>query len=237
MVPQSNARAKVPRPTNKLAGSFQAGSLRYGLRCLKYEEHHQKPPVNVPHKRNYRRAAVTTCLAWAFFVTLSRAEEPKRELLVEHVPPSIIAASAAPTNFIASIEAAPAIDGEEPARLMKKPQPRLTEGERWEKFEAEFGLKQKNPSLFKGSLESAKYRVDRTTFALNEFVQNVESALSFDYGLRPVGSTNTTTRGAATSPIPLWDAVQNARFKSDIDLNVPGGRAFVGVRLVLPIGD
>jgi hypothetical protein len=123
---------------------------------------------------------------------------------------------------------------------MKQPQQRLTEGERWEKFEAEFGLKEKNPSFVKGSLESAKYRMDRTTFALNEFVESVENVLTFDYGLRPPASpegTNTTTRGAAASPIPLWDAVQNARFKSDIDLNVPGGRAFVGVRLVLPIGD
>jgi len=161
-------------------------------------------------------------------------------LLVEHVPSSFLAASAAPTNFIASIEAAPAIDGEEPALLMKRPPQRLTEGERWEQFEAEFGLKEKNPSLFKGSLESAKYRVDKTTFALNEFVQNVENAFSFDYGLRPAAGregTNTTSRAAANSPIPLWDAVQNARFKSDIDLNVPGGRAFVGVRLVLPIGN
>ena len=132
------------------------------------------------------------------------------------------------------------MDGEEVASLMNRPRQPLTQGERWEKFEAEFGLKEKNPSLFKSSLESAKYRVDKTTFALNEFVQNVENALSFDYGLRPAGGrngTNTATRGAATSPIPLWDAVQNARFKSDIDLNVPGGRAFVGVRLVLPIGD
>lgn len=132
------------------------------------------------------------------------------------------------------------MDGDEAARLMNQPRRPLTQGERWEKFEAEFGLKEKNPSWFKGSLESAKYRVDKTTFALNEFVQNVENALSFDYGLRPASGrdgTNTVTRGAAGSPIPLWDAVQNARFKSDIDLNVPGGRAFVGVRLVLPIGD
>ena len=65
-------------------------------------------------------------------------------------------------------------------------------------------------------------------------------ALSFDYGLRPAdgsSSTNTSARGVSTSPIPQWNVVENARFKSDIDLNMPGGRAFVGVRLVLPIGD
>jgi hypothetical protein len=194
----------------------------------------------MPNKRSYRRAGITACLAGAFIAAVAHTQEPKRDLLVEHVPPSILAASAAPTNFIASLEAAPSIDGEEPARLMKRPPQRLTEGERWEKFEAEFGLKVKNPSMFKGSLESAKYRVDKTTFALNEFVQNVQNALSFDYGLRPAAGregTNTTSRTAANSPVPLWDAVQNARFKSDIDLNVPGGRAFVGVRLVLPIGD
>lgn len=161
-------------------------------------------------------------------------------MLVEHVSPSILNAPSASTNSVTSLKAATAIDGEEAARFINQPRQQLTQGERWEKFEAEFGLNAKNPSLFKGSLELAKYRLDKTTFAVNEFVQNVENAFSFDYGLQPVGGregADTATRVAAPFPIPLWDTVQNARFKSDIDLNVPGARAFVGVRLVLPIGD
>jgi hypothetical protein len=171
---------------------------------------------------------------------VARAQEAKRELLVEHVSPSILTAPSASTNSFASMEAVKRISGEEAARLMDQPRHRLTEGERWEKFEAEFGLAEKDPSLIKGSLESAKYRLDKTVFEVNDFVQNVENALSFDYGLRPAldrEGTNTAPRSAAPSPIPLWDMVQNARFKSDIDLNVPRGQAFVGVRLVLPIGD
>jgi hypothetical protein len=196
--------------------------------------------VNASRQRGNRWANIAACLAGIFLATILRAQEAKRELLVEHVPPSILAAPATTTNAVAFMEETQSIDGKEPTRLMKQPSREMTQGERWEEFETEFGLVQKNPSSIKGSLESAKYRLDKTVFQVNELVQNVENALSFDYGLRPAdgrSGTNTSARSVSTSPIPLWNVVENARFKSDIDLNMPGGRAFVGVRLVLPIGD
>jgi hypothetical protein len=196
--------------------------------------------VNAPRQRSCRWAGVTACLAGLFVVTAACAQEAKRELLVDHVFPSVLAAPAATTNSVAAMDAVKAMSGEEATRFMEQPPRQLTQGERWEKFEAEFGMAEKNPAFIKGSIESAKYRLDKTVFEANEFVQNLENAFSFDYGLRAAngaGGTNTSARGASASPIPLWDAVENARFKSDIDLNIPGGRAFVGVRLVLPIGD
>lgn len=191
-------------------------------------------------QRSCRWAGVTACLVGLLVATVACPQEAKRELLVEHVPPSLLTAPPASTNSVVSLEAARAIDGEEAARFMNQPRHQLTQGERWEKFEAEFGLVERNPSLIKGSLESAKYRLDKTVFQVNELVQNVENALSFDYGLRPADGSNGAnrfTRSTPTSPIPLWNMVENARLKSDIDLNVPRARAFVGVRLVLPIGD
>jgi hypothetical protein len=220
--------------------NLKPGSLLCDRRPLLYNQADENLLVNTRRQSSYRWAGVTACLLGASFAFAGHAQEAKRELLVEHVSPSILAAPIASTNSIALLDAANPMDEEEAAHFMNRPSRKLTEGERWEKFEAEFGLSQKSPSFIKGSVESTKYRLDRTTFILNEFVQNVENALSFDYGLRPAGGpngTNTIRRGAASSPIPLWDAVQNARFKSDIDLNVPGGRAFLGVRLVLPIGD
>jgi hypothetical protein len=187
--------------------------------------------------------SVAICLAGLFVATIARAQQAKRPLLAEHVPASVFAESPASssTNFsTGTANNDGSLESEAASRAMKEPKRELTRGERWEKFEDEYGIRQKNPSLVKGSLESAKYRLDKTTFAMNEFVQGVQDAFSFDYELRSLGRetrTNHTPRAASSSSIPLWDAVENARLKSDIDLNVPGGRAFVGVRLVLPIGD
>jgi hypothetical protein len=88
-------------------------------------------------------------------------------------------------------------------------------------------------------METAKYRLDRTLFGMQEVVQDFQNAVSFDYQLRSLGrSSSSTNRLAASSvPIPLWDTMENARFQSDIDLNMGAGRAFVGVQLVLPIGN
>ena len=71
----------------------------------------------------------------------AHAQEAKRELLAEHVSPSILTAPSASTNSVTSMDGSQtAMDGEEAARLMNQPRHKLTEGERWEKFEAEFGL-------------------------------------------------------------------------------------------------
>jgi hypothetical protein len=121
---------------------------------------------------------------------------------------------------------------------VQSPRKLSTSGERWEKFEVEFGIPHKDSSLIKGSMETAKYRLDRTLFGVQEFVQDFQNAVAFDYQLRSLGrSSSSTNRLAASSvPIPLWDTMENARFQSDIEVNMGAGRAFVGVQLVLPIG-
>ena len=125
------------------------------------------------------------------------------------------------------------------ALKIKSPYKPSTSGERWEKFECEFGIPHKNPSPFKASIETAKYRLDRTVFGVQEIVQGFQNAVSFDYGLGNLGRPSSPTNHlvASSVPIPLWDTMQQARFKSDIDLNMGAGRAFVGVQLVLPIGN
>jgi hypothetical protein len=44
--------------------------------------------------------------------------------------------------------------------------------DRWEKFEAEFGIKKTEPSFVKSSIESTKYKLDETVFAAKEFVES-----------------------------------------------------------------
>ena len=192
---------------------------------------------------SHRWVRVAAGVAGLFATTTLSAQESKQPLLVEYVPLSALVETpgSMSTNLATGTASrAGSLDAEAARRAMKEPHRDLTQGERWEKFEVEYGILQKNSSLVKSSLESAKYRLDKTTFAVNEFVHGVQDAFSFDYELRSLGRgthTNESTRIASSSSIPLWDAVENARLKSDIDLDVPGGRAFVGVRLVLPIGD
>lgn len=197
--------------------------------------------VNTIRQRRHRDfAAAAVWLAALALATVARTEEPKQRLLAEHVPSSVLAEPLASTNSDSGSGTIGAVDGETAARSMKEPSRERSAGDRWEQFETEFGIHKKNPSLVKGSLESAKYRLDKTVFAVNEFVQNVENKLSFDYKLRSLGraaNSNESSRATSSSAIPLWDPLENAHLKSDINLDAVGGRAFVGVRLVLPIGD
>jgi hypothetical protein len=185
-------------------------------------------------------AGVVMCLAVLSLVTTARTQEPKQRLLAEYVPSSVLVEALAPTNSASRSGGVRTLDGNPPFRSMHEPSRAHTAGDRWEQFEAEFGIREKAPSLVKGSLESAKYGLDKTVFTVNEFVQDVQDRLSFDYELRSLGratNPNESPRTASSSTIPVWDAVENARLQSDINLDAARGRAFVGVRLVLPIGD
>ena len=110
-------------------------------------------------------------------------------------------------------------------------------GERWEKFESEFGIQQKSANPVVGALETAKYDLDRTSLSLAEFVSTVEERLRFDYPLRNIGSDGSTPRhDHRVYGNPFADAWENAHFGTDINLN-EAGHTFVGLKLVLPIGD
>lgn len=195
--------------------------------------------MNTIPQTDCRVAVIIACWALLGVVTAARAAEPKQQFLAEQVPFSVLS-EPAPTNAASGSGTLNTIDGETAACAMQEPAREHTAGDRWEEFDAEFGIHKKDPSLIKGSLESAKYRLDETVFFVNEFVHDVENRLSFDYELRSLGqasNSSESSRTASSSPIPLWDAVENAHLKSDIDLDTARGHAFVGVRLVLPIGD
>jgi hypothetical protein len=105
---------------------------------------------------------------------------------------------------------------------------------RWEKFEADFGVKQKDPSLVKSSIESAQYKLDETVFAAKELVQDFR----YDTYL-----TDLTTGSAATRAPrryysdPVMDSWEHCQIQSGAEWDEKTGHAFVGVRLVLPFGD
>jgi len=139
------------------------------------------------------------------------------DLLVEQVPASILTVTnVRPTAVTTTgISVQPAVAG------------------RWEKFDAEFGIQHPSQSLVKGSLQTAKYQLDQTTLALQEFVETVSDRLRFDYGLSDVGLAS---RSRVVTGHFLTDTLSQARLKSDINVKL-GEKAFVGVKLVLPLGD
>jgi len=167
-----------------------------------------------------------------------QAQDISRRPFIECVPAGFLHESLSPTNSVPASRSADATT----AAAISKAQPSgrsSTSGERWEKFEAEFGIGKKDPSVIKASIASAMYELDRSLFGMQEFVHDVQTAVSFDCELRTLGHASSSTRHSMVSsvPIPWWDTMEKARFQSDIDLNTAGGRAFVGVRLMLPLGN
>ena len=105
--------------------------------------------------------------------------------------------------------------------------------DRWAKFEAEFGIQQPSLSAMKNSLQTAKYQLDRMSLAMQEFVDTVTDWLRFDYGLSDAGLA---PRSRVATGNFVTDSLSQVRLKSDIDLKL-GEKAFVGVKLVLPLGN
>jgi len=171
-------------------------------------------------------AALCVAVAWCGHV--------RAQLITDYVSRSLLATNQAAVSSPAS--AMSRVETDEHT-LAVRPNA-LTAGERWEKFEAEFGITNRSSSTMVGSMESAKYQLDKSTFAIQEFANNVADALRFDYGWSDLTGSkpSSTTDPPQPNANPILDSLENARFKSDIDLNLIGG-SFVGVKLVLPFGN
>lgn len=186
-----------------------------------------------------RVARLVICLTAILAAGLAHAQEASQRPLIEYLPASASHESLSPTNSVSADQGSDVTSNDAAMARTQAPRKHLTSGERWEKFEVEFGIRQKDPSLIRGYMETAKYDLDRALFGMQEILQDIQKACSFDYELRNLGRLPSADNHSATSsiPIPLWDTMERARFQSDIDLNMMGGRAYVGVQLVLPIGN
>lgn len=159
------------------------------------------------------------------------AERPQGDLLVNYVPPSLLQTNPSPPSVPPSkrTQSKPEIS------VIAQPPHEKDAIARWERFEAEFGLQKKSPTMMKGTLENTKYQVDSALFAVKDFI---EHSLNFDYELRNVARATPSTAPPRRYRSNIWlDAMENARFQSDIRMDSLMGHGFVGVKLVLPIGD
>ena len=120
-------------------------------------------------------------------------------------------------------------DGTDCQRLLtRRHEP--TMGERWEKFEKEFGIQERSQSPFKSMLQSLMYSVDESLFVAKDLADNIDDALDFEYHFAkpklPKGSFN-----------PRRNSIDSAYVKFDVDLKPTRGAASVGLKLVVPLGD
>lgn len=128
----------------------------------------------------------------------------------------------------------------EPLAALRAPRARPTVGQRWSDFEREFGITDPSESRVLGAIQAAKYQLDRTVFALDLFVEQTRDALRFEYdfarGILIHGRTE--SEDFSQPPDPAWwgPSFGEARLRTDVDLDVGSGRAWLGMRLVVPVG-
>ncbi len=122
-------------------------------------------------------------------------------------------------------------------RLVGPRPARPTLHSRWQRFDAEFGLRNEQHSVVLASVSHLKYTVDLAVFSLQTLSDTLEEAAELRY------SHGRIRRAASLDDDPLPRprrtdgllALEDARLKFDIEL--ARGRPYVGVRLVFPFGN
>ena len=107
------------------------------------------------------------------------------------------------------------------------PQRKPTDTEAWVRFEAEYSPPQESSSPVKRQIENTKYGLDTAVFAVDRFVKNVQSQADFSLDQGSLRRTRATSFGELRN---------SPRVKLDLDMGL-GGRPYVGVRIIIPIGN
>ena len=152
----------------------------------------------------------------------------------ESASPVFVASLATPTlqpelilNRVHEQPASPALQAvaptdRSPPLLQRKP----TDTEAWERFEAEYRLVNQSPLLVKRQVETAKYGLDVTVFAVDRFVKSIRDHTDFEFDQGHLRRTRANARGGF---------LDNPRVKLDLDMQY--GRPYIGARLVIPFGN
>jgi hypothetical protein len=109
--------------------------------------------------------------------------------------------------------------------LLRAPQRAPTDNEAWEKFESEFRPEQRSPSPVKRQIETAKYALDTTVFAVDRFVKSIRDHADFNFDQGRLQRTRTTN---------LEGLQDSLRVKLDLDMT--HGKPYAGARVVVPFG-
>lgn len=108
---------------------------------------------------------------------------------------------------------------------------------RWTQFQAEYGMRTNYSSFATHAIGTAKYAVDYTSLAMQEFADTLRDTFQFEYQLRNLGrATPQTSPPHRIRDNMLFDAWENARFQTSLDLQV-ASKSFVGLKLIIPFGE
>jgi hypothetical protein len=165
-------------------------------------------------------------------LTQDRSVAPPREPVPrEVVLPSLAHATSPPQTI-----RLPDLMSEAAAWSVTATRHKNTSADRWEKFEARFGIAEREPSLVLGTVQTAKYNLDTLLFAVDDFTHNLSDSMQFEYGGGRFRRVSTFGEGRWHDPSdPMPAVLNNARL--GLDLNITGGKPYVGVKLTLPLGD
>ncbi len=112
---------------------------------------------------------------------------------------------------------------------LRRPQ---TDADRQRQFEAEYGFYQPRSSPVLRSIQAAKYQVDTTVFSLQQLVEHLHNALSFEYRQ---GQWQHAALDAQTEPTDSRVGFfGNPRV--NVDFNPLPGKTYLGLRVVIPFG-
>jgi hypothetical protein len=111
-------------------------------------------------------------------------------------------------------------------RPITVPHRKATDAEAWEKFEAEFRPERRSSSSIKHQIESAKYGLDTTLFAVDRFVKSIRDHADFELDQGRLRHTRANPSGGF---------LDNPRVKLDLDML--RSKPYIGVRVVIPFGN
>ncbi|HUI07821.1 MAG TPA: hypothetical protein VL486_12535 [Verrucomicrobiae bacterium] len=113
---------------------------------------------------------------------------------------------------------------------------RNASADRREKFEAEYGIAEREPLLALGAMQTAKYNLDTILFTVDDFTRNLSDSLQFEYDAGRLQHVSVSGERPRRNPSNLRvDVGKNARL--GLDLNLTDGKPYVGVKLALPLGN
>ncbi|MGD0652442.1 MAG: hypothetical protein ABSA97_15095 [Verrucomicrobiia bacterium] len=165
--------------------------------------------------------ACVSCWSAVPSATAQKSESPS---LIAFLSVSTIPAESIRTNISERIDRQALTERDRQAILMPHRKP--TDAEAWEKFESEFRPEQRSPSPVKHQIETAKYGLDVTVFAVDRFVKSITNHADFEFN---------QGRLRRTPANPLERSLGNPRVKLDLDLT--HGRPYLGARVVIPFGN
>jgi hypothetical protein len=109
-----------------------------------------------------------------------------------------------------------------------------TSGDRWVRFQQEYGLEMESASAFGRMLQTAKYGLDTMCFAAQETARKLE----FRYD---VWEESPSSFGSGMAEpeysLPMFGRFGHAQLKSEITVHdAQTGEAFIGLKLSIPFG-